>query len=145
MNKTWTNRGGYRASEGRRHLLEDVLPLLPADLRAVIRPRKITEITEGKTLVYEDPLWLPSETDVFGRGHESLQNGVADGTDDFQLPIFLTERDRVKQREGYGTTPWSLRSVRAGNANYFCLLTSDGSPSDYGAYYSWAVAPGFDI
>ena len=28
MNKTWTNRGGYRASEGRRHLLEDVLPLL---------------------------------------------------------------------------------------------------------------------
>ena len=87
MNKTWTNRGGYRASEGRRHLLEDVLPLLPADLRAVIRPRKITEITEGKTLVYEDPLWLPSETDVFGRGHESLQNGVADGPDDFQLPI----------------------------------------------------------
>ena len=83
MNKTWTNRGGSRASEGRRHLLEDVLPLLPADLRAVIRPRKITEITEGKTLVYEDPLWLPSETDVFGRGHESLQNGVADGPDDF--------------------------------------------------------------
>lgn len=121
MNKTWTNRGGYRASEGRRHLLEDVLPLLPADLRAVIRPRKITEITEGKTLVYEDPLWLPSETDVFGRGHESLQNGVADGPDDFQLPIFLTERDRVKQREGFGTTPWgpsgpSMRALRTFSA-----------------------------
>lgn len=145
MNKTWTNRGGYRASEGRRHLLEDVLPLLPADLRAVIRPRKITEITEGKTLVYEDPLWLPSETDVFGRGHESLQNGVADGTDDFQLPIFLTERDRVKQREGYGTTPWSLRSVYAGNTNDFCLLYSNGYPYNANANYSWAVAPGFDI
>lgn len=145
MNKTWTNRGGYRASEGRRHLLEDVLPLLPADLRAVIRPRKITEITEGKTLVYEDPLWLPSETDVFGRGHESLQNGVADGPDDFQLPIFLTERDRVKQREGYGTTPWSLRSVNATYANNFCRVNTNGNPHTSNAYYSWAVAPGFDI
>lgn len=145
MNKTWTNRGGYRASEGRRHLLEDVLPLLPADLRAVIRPRKITEITEGKTLVYEDPLWLPSETDVFGRGHESLQNGVADGPDDFQLPIFLTERDRVKQREGYGTTPWSLRSVDAATASYFCRVNTNGNPGGNNARDSWAVAPGFDI
>ena len=145
MNKTWTNRGGYRASEGRRHLLEDVLPLLPADLRAVIRPRKITEITEGKTLVCEDPLWLPSETDVFGRGHESLQNGVADGPDDFQLPIFLTERDRVKQREGYGTTPWSIRSVHATDTRYFCLVDADGGAAGSYAYYSWAVAPGFDI
>ena len=145
MNKTWTNRGGYRASEGRRHLLEDVLPLLPADLRAVIRPRKITEITEGKTLVYEDPLWLPSETDVFGRGHESLQNGVADGPDDFQLPIFLTERDRVKQREGYGTTPWSLRSVYAASTGTFCRVDTDGSATSTNASYSWAVAPGFDI
>ena len=145
MNKTWTNRGGYRASEGRRHLLEDVLPLLPVDLRAVIRPRKITEITEGKTLVYEDPLWLPSETDVFGRGHESLQNGVADGPDDFQLPIFLTERDRVKQREGFGTTPWALRSVHAGLTRHFCLVYSSGNPSNDDAHASWAVAPGFDI
>nr|WP_275958040.1 DUF6273 domain-containing protein [Pseudoflavonifractor phocaeensis] len=145
MNKTWTNRGGYRASEGRRHLLEDVLPLLPADLRAVIRPRKITEITEGKTLVYEDPLWLPSETDVFGRGHESLQNGVVDGPDDFQLPIFLTERDRVKQREGFGTTPWSLRSVNAAYSTDFCRVDTGGGAGNSGADYSWAVAPGFDI
>ena len=93
----------------------------------------------------EDPLWLPSETDVFGRGHESLQNGVADGPDDFQLPIFLTERDRVKQREGYGTTPWSLRSADATNSYYFCLVNTNGSANSDGAHGSWAVAPGFDI
>ena len=111
----------------------------------MIRPRKITEITEGKTLVYEDPLWLPSETDVFGRGHESLQNGVADGPDDFQLPIFLTERDRVKQREGYGTTPWSLRSVNATDTLGFCRVPTTGGATTGAAYLSWAVAPGFDI
>ena len=56
-----------------------------------------------------------------------------------------TERDRVKQREGYGTTPWSLRSVRAAYTDGFCLVNTDGSAGTNGAYNSWAVAPGFDL
>jgi hypothetical protein len=145
MNKEWTNKGGYQASEGRRHVLEEILPRLPADLRAVIRPRKITEIAQGKTLVYEDPLWMPSETDIFGRGEESWQRGAADGPEDFQLPIFTTERDRVKQRKDYGTTPYWCRSVRASNTHIFCLVNTDGSASNGGAYTSYGVAPGFDL
>ena len=70
---------------------------------------------------------------------------MADGPDDFQLPIFLTERDRVKQREGYGTTPWSLRSVDAGYTNHFCLVNTNGSANNNYANISWGVAPGFDI
>jgi hypothetical protein len=145
MNKEWTNKGGYQASEGRRHVLEEILPRLPADLRAVIRPRKITEIAQGKTLVYEDPLWMPSETDIFGRGKESWQRGAADGPEDFQLPIFTTERDRVKQRKDYGTTPYWCRSVRASSTDYFCLVGTDGSAITTNAYYSYGVAPGFDL
>lgn len=145
MNKEFTNKGGYRASEGRRYILEEVYPRLPAELRALIRPRKITEIVNGETLVYEDPLWLPSETDLFGRGEESWQHGAADGPDDFQLDIFKTERDRVKQRRGYGTTPHWCRSVSSGYSNYFCLVSTDGSAYDGGAYYSRALAPGFDL
>lgn len=145
MNNTATNKGGYQASEGRRYILEEVYPRLPAELCALIRPRKITEIVNGETLVYEDPLWLPSETDLFGRGEESWQHGAADGPDDFQLDIFKTERDRVKQRRGFGTTPYSCRSVRAGYSSIFCLVGAGGS-----AYYgyandSWALAPGFDL
>lgn len=145
MNNTATNKGGYQASEGRRYILEEVYPRLPAELRALIRPRKITEIVEGKTLVYEDPLWLPSETDLFGRGEESWQHGAVDGPDDFQLDIFKTERDRVKQRRGFGTTPYSCRSVYASNSNSFCLVGTDGSAGYGSAYYSWALAPGFDL
>ena len=145
MNEYPTNTGGYQASEGRRHVLEDIYPKLPADLRAVIRPRKITEITRGGTLVYEDPMWLPSETDIFGRGPASWQEGAADGPDDFQLPIFQTERDRVKQRPGYGTTPYWLRSVYAGHSYYFCLVNTGGSANGINAYYSYGVAPGFDL
>lgn len=145
MNEYPTNTGGYQASEGRRHVLEDIFPKLPADLRALIRPRKITEITRGGTLVYEDPLWLPSETDLFGRGDESWQNGAADGPDDFQMPIFKTERDRVKQRPGYGTTPYWLRSVDAGDADYFCRVGTGGGADYSSALLFWGVAPGFDL
>lgn len=145
MNEEATNRGGYKASEGRRHVLEDIYPKLPADLRAVIRPRKITEITRGGTLVYEDPLWLPSETDMFGRGPESWQNGAVDGPEDFQLPIFTTERDRVKQRQGYGTTPYWCRSVRSSYGDRFCRVYTDGSAGTNYADGSWALAPGFDL
>lgn len=145
MNDDWTNKGGYKASKGRRHILAEVYPRLPADLRAVIRPRKIVEITREGTLEYEDPLWLPSETDLFGREGESWQNGKADGPDDFQLPIFMTERDRVKQRRGYGTTPYWTRSVYVGNTHDFCLVHTNGNASDRSALYSWGEAPGFDL
>lgn len=145
MNKDWTNKGGYQASEGRRYILDDIYPRLPADLRAVIRPRKITEITRGETLVYEDPLWLPSETDIFGRGSDSWQNGAADGPDDFQMQIYEKERDRVKQRKGYGTTPYWCRSVSAGNDSIFCLVFTDGAAGNDIADISYALAPGFDI
>lgn len=145
MNDDWTNAGGYQASKGRRHVLEDIYPRLPAGLRAVIRPRKITEVIKGKTLVYEDPLWLPSETDMFGRGEASLQHGAVDGPDDFLLPIFETERDRVKQRRDYGTTPYWCRSVYSGDSGHFCRVSAGGSATDGHAPYSWGVTPGFDL
>ena len=91
------------------------------------------------------PLWLPSETDLFGRGADSWQGGKVDGPEDFQLPIFLTERDRVKQRKGYGTTPYFCRSVHSDNGYSFCLVIAGGGAGTTGAYGSYGVAPGFDL
>ena len=145
MNEYPTNTGGYQASEGRRHVLEDIYPKLPAELRAVIRPRKITEITRGGTLVYEDPMWLPSETDIFGRGPASWQEGAAAGPDAFQLPIYENERDRVKERPGYGTAPYWCRSVYSSYSYIFCRVRTDGSANYSSAYFSFGVAPGFDL
>lgn len=145
MNNAATNKGGYQASEGRRRVLENIYPRLPAELRVMIRPRKITEIVNGETLVYEDPLWLPSETDMFGRGAESWQNGAADGPDDFQLPIFQNERNRVKMCGDKGTYPYWLRSVVADGNFGFCLVGASGGAYLYGAHASYGVAPGFDL
>ena len=145
MNDDWTNKGGYKASEGRRYILEEVYPRLPADLRALIRPRKIVENIREGVLEYEDPLWLPSETDMFGRGEDSWQHGKVDGPDDFQLPIYMTERDRVKLCGDYGTYPQWCRSVIASYTGSFCLVYTYGSAGYIGAYISCALAPGFDF
>lgn len=68
-----------------------------------------------------------------------------DGDDDFQLPVFARERDRVKECGDKGTYPWWLRSVYASNAHCFCIVGTDGSAYNNYAYTSLGFAPGFDI
>ena len=95
MNKDMTNKGGYFRSEARRHVLEDILPHLPAELREAITPRHLCEEIDGETYEYFDSLWLPSATDVFGNDPEWMVEGR-----NRQLPVayFKEERDRVKER-----------------------------------------------
>ena len=68
-----------------------------------------------------------------------------DGDDDFQLPVFARERDRVKECGDKGTYFWWLRSVRASNSTSFCYVYTDGSASYLSACISIGFAPGFDI
>ena len=41
MNDAPTNKGGYLKSEGRRHVLEDILPLFPDELAEAFVPRSL--------------------------------------------------------------------------------------------------------
>lgn len=140
MNKTATNRGGYLNSEARRHLLEDVLPHFPAELRDALAPRNLSEVIDGETHEYADTLWLPSATDVFG-----ADDWWNEETDSFQLPIFKTERDRVKENADEGTYFWWLRSPYASYSTIFVRVNTDGTVSYYYAIYSRGFAPGFDL
>lgn len=50
MNDTPTNKGGYLKSEGRRHVLEDILPLFPDELAEEFEPRfMLRKSTENVT------------------------------------------------------------------------------------------------
>lgn len=142
MNDDATNESGYFGSKGRRHVLKDIYPHLPQGLRDLIRPRRIMETIGGDTKEYEDPLWLPSATDVFGAPEDKWW---PDEPDSFQLPIFLKERDRVKECPGRGTWWWWLRSVFASSTTYFCRVYADGGASNDRAYISIGFAPGFDL
>lgn len=142
MNDEATNKTGYFKSKGRKHVLEDIYPHIAAEWREIIVPRTFVETIEGERVEYSDPLWLPSATDVFGTPDGAWWN---DGDDDFQLPVFTRERDRVKECGDKGTYFWWLRSVRASDAYYFCRVYTDGSANYNYAYRSFGFAPGFDI
>lgn len=107
MNDTPTNKGGYLKSEGRRHVLEDILPLFPDELAEAFEPRFLSEEIDGERHEYADTLWIPSATDVFGAG-----DWWNEEPDSFQLEIFKRERDRVKEVAGE-TWAWWLRSPYA--------------------------------
>ena len=89
MNDTPTNKGGYLKSEGRRHVLEDILPLFPDELAEAFEPRFMSEEIDGERHEYADTLWIPSATDVFGAG-----DWWNEEPDSFQLEIFKRERRR---------------------------------------------------
>lgn len=124
MNDEATNKTGYFKSKGRKHVLEDIYPHIAAEWREIIVPRTFVETIEGERVEYSDPLWLPSATDVFGTPDGAWWN---DGDDDFQLPVFTRERDRVKECGDKGTYFWWLRSVRASGTHYFCVVSTGGS------------------
>ena len=140
MNDTPTNKGGYLKSEGRRHVLEDILPLFPDELAEAFEPRFLSEEIDGERYEYADTLWIPSATDVFGAG-----NWWNEEPDSFQLEIFKRERDRVKEHVGDGTWYWWLRSPGASYSSRFVRVNTDGTVYLNGAYYSLGFAPGFDL
>lgn len=140
MNDTSTNKGGYLKSEGRRHVLEDILPLFPDELAEAFAPRFMSEEIDGERHEYADTLWLPSATDVFGAGERWNEE-----PDSVQLEIFKRERDRVKEHIGDGTWFWWLRSPGASISTRFVYVCTDGTVSNGFAIYSYGFAPGFDL
>lgn len=140
MNDTSTNKGGYLKSEGRRHVLEDILPLFPDELAEAFVPRFMSEEIDGERHEYADTLWLPSATDIFGAGEWWNEE-----PDSVQLEIFKRERDRVKEHIGDGTWFWWLRSPFAGNSYGFVFVSTDGTVGISLASYSFGFAPGFDL
>lgn len=132
MNKTWTNKGGWLASDMRRYLNEEVIELLPDDLLAAIKPRKFGD--------EEDRLWFFSEVEIFG---EHIWGAGDEG--DKQLEYFKNPINRVKFDEDGDAHWWWGRSPYASSFNCFCVVNSDGNAGYYSAGSSNGVCFGFYI
>lgn len=130
----------WKESDARKWCNTDLVQDLPEDLVSIITPRTIRQTVEDKELVTTDLLWLHSATEFFGR------RPWASGDDptEEQLPVYKTERDRVKMWNGR-TWPHYTRSVNASSSYYFCLVYTDGTADPSNADISRAVAPGFWI
>ena len=130
----------WKESDARKWCNSDLVQDLPEDLVSIITPRTIRQTIKGEELVTTDLLWLHSATEFFGR------KPWADGDDptEEQLPVYKTERDRVKMWNGQ-TWPHYTRSAYAGTTDYFCRVYTGGTPTGSYAGYSWALAPSFWI
>lgn len=138
MNKRLTNKGGWKASDMRKHM-KNVLELLPDDLKAAIVPRTIKQKLDGEVVECEDLLWLLSSTEVAGAGNWRSESDV----DDQQFPLYQTEKARVKECAHHGTWYWWLRSPNAADAATFSIVNSGGIVSGNNAGNASGVAFGF--
>ena len=130
----------WKESDARKWCNTDLVQDLPEDLVSIITPRTIRQTVEDKELVTTDLLWLHSATEFFGR------RPWASGDDptEEQLPVYKTERDRVKMWNGR-TWPHYTRSVNASDSSNFGRVNTDGTAHSSDADLSRAVAPGFWI
>lgn len=141
MNERSTNAGGWNRCKARIFLKDEVLPLLPDDLVAVIQERKIVQVINGTMYESVDKLWLPSRTEVFGETDEYKDIDFGD----VHFPIFDTEKKRVKCFEDGSTYYWWERSPSYGYSIFFCFVNYTGYANNYNAYGSLGVAPAFII
>lgn len=141
MNATNTNRGGYAATKMRKHLIDDIVPLLPDELVSVIKPRTIIQKYNDAEYKSTDLIWIPSRTEVFGYSDEYKYADF----EDIHFDYFCDEKSRVKML-GDETYPWWLRSPYVGYSAYFWIVyTNGGTNGNNGASNSYGVCPCFII
>lgn len=142
MNRKWTNKDGWEESDMRRYLNEEVIELLPDELREIIKPTKIVQVWDGKRRETEDKLFLLSRTQVCGK-HENYE---AIEPNDSQIDIFENQRERVKECEEVEEVYyWWLRSPYSSYSHYFCYVSAIGTVNVSDASLSLGVAPAFCI
>ena len=160
MNTSRTNSGGWNNSYMRKTLLGNsgtpssppantLLAALPADLRAVMKSvSKYSDNTGGGSdnagyvTATTDWLFLLAEFEYHGK--RSYANS-AEQNYQKQYDYYKAGNSKVHCRHdntGSAVSAWT-RSADSGNGNSFCLVSTDGMPSNSNAGRSWALAPGF--
>lgn len=139
--RRWWNTDyvNYPESDARERLNEEVLPLLPDELAALLVERTIAQTVDGVVYSCTDKLWPLSAVEVFGEHAPDWMQ--RDDTPDKPLPFFSEDQ---AHRKTYLWYAW-LRSPYASGSYYFCIVYTSGAATTYTASYSLGVAPGFCI
>ena len=162
MNPNNSNSGGWNGSYMRKTLLgnsgtpssppaNSMLAALPSDLRAVMK--SVTKYSDNTGGSPDNASYVTSTTDYLFllaefeyHGARSYANS-AEKNFQLQYSYYKAGNSKVKYKHGETGTAarhW-CRSVYVGYTNYFCLVYTNGSADDSGAYGSWGAAPGFTV
>ena len=150
MNSRLTNKGGWNMSEMRQHLREDILPLLPTDLKRLIIPRTILQKLDGEIVEPKngpDLIWLPSFTEMAGLDADGKNKRQCEvDVNDVHFDLYDTEKSRVKELDPHGTWWYWLRSATASNTTDFEHVFDIGNiPHSHNAGSAHGVCFGFCI
>ena len=141
MNDDYTNTGGYEVTKLRKKLAE-FFDMLPDELRAVIKKKKIVQTMGDEVHKFKDKLWIPSEYEVFGEEHWGKQ----EETDVEQFEYFKEPINRVHRVEDEcSACGWWLSSPYVSSATIFCAVASAGAAYSGSASGSNGVLPCFLI
>lgn len=144
MNSSNTNAGSFAGSALYAYLRDTILPGMPEELRAAIKPvNKQTSSGSGSSAIRNDSmsLWLFSEVEIFGTTTYSF------GGEGFQYSYFATAANRIKRLfNGMGeVSVWWERSPRSDYSIHFCCVATSGAAHYHRASYSYGVCFGFCI
>ena len=125
MNDERTNKGGWPASDMRKHV-QEIYGMLPENFRKAVIPMHIRQLAHGTAVECDDPAFLLSAVNIFGEeavfGEEEY-SPEAD-CDDTQIDIFHYPTARIKGRPGASSASWWwLRSANY-YSNFYGVTTS---------------------
>lgn len=133
MNTSYSNAGGWNASELRTEHLPALLALMPAEVQNGIRAvSKKTSMGSGSSTLEttSDALFLLSEAEALGT---TVYSAPGEGT---QYDYYKVSSRLVKNRSG-AANQWWERSPSASGSSDFCRISeSGGAYATYAAYSS---------
>ena len=151
LGSTNTNDGDATATTATNPVANTLMAALPSDLRAVMKPMTIyTDNTGGgsntasNVTASVDYLPLLAEYEIFGTrsyANSSEQNHQA------QYAYYSAGNSKVKYRHSAtsSTAWWWERSPNYYNSSSFCIVDTNGNANNFGARFSYGVAPAFRV
>jgi hypothetical protein len=149
MNPSYTNVGGYAASEMRSYLTGN----FRAGLTAAGVPNSVLWMPErkvscggsspGTTDTIEDKLWLPTVWEMFG-SNEGIAHSLEDTANQARLEYYNNAISRKKYESGGSNLYW-LASPTSSSASDFCSVDAAGYAGTYSASTPGGCAPAFCV
>ena len=147
MNATDTNADGYRDSEMRLYVRENFLAGLKAagvPEEMLWAPKRVVSVKGacGSNEI-SDPVWLPTEWEMFGRNNYSV---AADETADNQawLEYYDSNAKRIKHLENKLAT-YCAASPNTSGSTFFRGVSSSGAAYGLTATNVYGCAPAFCV
>ena len=146
MNSSNTNSGGWASSYMRKTICSQFKNAMPSALQAVLRTRTIYTDNTGGTnnssnvTATTDYVYIPSEFEVQGRrsyANSSEQNHQQ------QLAYYKNGARKIRYKSNNTSSAawWWVRSPYYSTSDYFCRVSSGGSPYYIDAYRALGFAP----